>query len=568
MIKFETVRWKNFLSTGNNFTEIDLNTKKTWLIVGVNGSGKSTLLDAITFGLFGKPFRKINKPQLVNSINQKDCVVEIEFVVNNNKYKVVRGLKPNIFEIYDKNRLIEQSADSKDYQSFLEEQILNVNYKSFIQVVILGSGNYVPFMQLSAADRRFIIEDLLDIQIFSSMNVALKSRMSELVSETNVYLTQSEILKERVRIVQKHINELEENSEKKLQELKNTLDKNNSKISEHEENILKLKEKITEYKKKLNPLKSLDKKLRDFQTIIAKLEQNILKIKSDISFFDKNTSCPTCSQVIDEDFKKEIQETKNQKLKEMYDGFKEATSEFNKIELKIKELTEYAEVLTQLNDDIREQSSYILALNEYNSKLTVDLDSIKIEKEQPFKKEELEETKTELEDCLKTLIKLREDESYYHVIGEMLKDSGIKTKIINNYIPVINKLINQYLDMLDFFISFEFDENFKEKMKSRGRDDFSYESFSEGEKNKIDLAILFAFREIAKKKNSTNTNLLIFDEILDGSLDVEGTENFLKILNKSIKGMTIYIISHKDQVVDKFNNSIRFQKVKNFSQIV
>lgn len=567
-IIFDTVRWKNFLSTGNTFTEINLNTKKVGLIVGTNGSGKSTLLDAITFGLFGKPFRKINKPQLVNSINGKDCIVEIDFSVNNIKYKVVRGIKPNVFEIYEKGKLVEQSADSKDYQAYLEEQILNVNYKSFIQVVILGSGNYIPFMQLSAADRRFIIEDLLDIEIFSLMNDSLKMRISELNAEMNATSTTVEILKERYRLIEKHIKELENSSEQKLTELKEIYGNNSLKIQEHESNILQLQEKIAVYKKKLSPLKSLDKKSRDYNNVISKLEVSILKLKNDISFFDENVVCPTCTQNIDLDFKKQIQETKKNKLQEILNGYKGANSELNKIELKIKELMEYSDILTEINDSIREENSFILALKEYNLKLDTDINSLVIEKEQPFKKEELEQTKTELNDCLNNLIKLREDESYYEVIAGMLKDTGIKTKIINNYIPVINKSINHYLDMMDFFISFEFDENFKEKMKSRGRDDFSYESFSEGEKNKIDLAILFAFRELAKKKNSTNTNLLIFDEVLDGSLDTEGTENFLKILFKNIKGMSVYIISHKDQVVDKFNNVIRFQKIKNFSQIV
>jgi len=568
MTTFENVKWKNFLSTGNNYTEINLNTKKVGIIVGGNGQGKSTLLDAITFGLFGRPFRKINKPQLVNSINQNDCIVEINFTVNNKKYKVIRGLKPNVFEIYDNDNLIPQFADAKDYQSFLEEQILNFNFKSFIQVVILGTGNYVPFMQLSAADRRFIIEDLLDIQVFSAMNIALKIRVAELHSEMNLVNTNVEILKERARITQKHINELEQNSDKKLLELKENYSSNTNKISVHEDNIEKLKEKIKQYKSKLNPLKSLEKKSLDFNKIISKLESLMSKIDSDIKFFDKNISCPTCSQIIDETYKNDIKKTKKEKLKELTTGHNEAKSELNKIELKIKELMEYADVLTEINDEIRQENSYILALSQYNNKLESDIQNITTEKEQPFKKEELQQTKSELENCLKQLIQLRDDESYYEVIGNMLKDTGIKTKIINNYIPVINKLINKYLDMLDFFISFEFDENFKESMKSRGRDDFSYESFSEGEKNKIDLAILFAFRDISKKKNSTNTNLLIFDEVLDGSLDSDGTENFLKILFKNIKGSTVYIISHKEQVVDKFNSVIRFQKIKNFSQIV
>jgi DNA repair exonuclease SbcCD ATPase subunit len=569
MIKFEKVRWKNFLSTGANFTEINLTKSPNTLIIGNNGAGKSTILDALCFGLFGKPFRKINKPQLLNSINQADCVVEIEFTIGKKQYKVIRGIKPNTFEVYCNGVLVDQDAKAKDYQEHLEKFILKLNYKSFTQVVILGSASFVPFMQLSPADRRAIIEDLLDIQIFSSMNTIVKEKMSSIKDESTKNKHQMDLTSERINFQKQNIEEHKKHNdaeiEKKLKE-----------VSESEEQVKKLTKDIELIQKhidvlnsKINDKLAMEKKSSKLLQYEAKLESRMKKLEKEKTFYEENDNCPTCKQGIEKEFKAEqvssLDKTKGEVATALSDIHEQITTTSNRIE----EIQKILKHITAHNNEVVKHNSTITAVNSFIYKLHGEINDLS------NRKDNLEEENAKLKELreeLKVLIEKQEqlsvDKQYYEFAGSLLKDTGIKTKIIRQYLPIMNKLINKYLTAMDFFVNFNINESFEETIKSRHRDEFSYANFSEGEKMRIDLALLFTWRQIAKLKNSTNTNLLILDEVFDSSLDGVGTEEFLKLIHEMGTDTNVFVISHKgDQLFDKFRSIIKFEKKNNFSQV-
>ena len=569
MIIFETVRWKNFLSTGNNFTEINLNKSPNTLIIGNNGAGKSTILDALCFGLFGKPFRKINKPQLLNSINQQQCVVEIEFTIGQKKYKVIRGIKPNVFEVYCNGVLADQDSKAKDYQDYLEKFILKINYKSFTQVVILGSASFIPFMQLSPADRRSIIEDLLDIQIFSSMNGLVKEKVA-IVKETTtktkyaIELT-SEKIKFQKQSIEDHKTRNEEEIEKKKQELVTSqqqitkLNKDNSLIQKHIDVLNgKISDKLTTEKKSSKLLQ-----------LEAKLETKLKKLDKDEKFYEENHDCPTCKQSIDDSFRHSQLSGINQTKGEIGVAVKDIEVKIQEANQRIEEIQKIVKHIQAHNNEIIKHNSTISAVNSYITKIQSEINDLENRKDNlEEENEKLKELKGELSLLLRELEELSVEKQYYDFASNLLKDGGIKTKIIKQYLPIMNKLINKYLTAMDFFVNFNINESFEETIKSRHRDEFSYANFSEGEKMRIDLALLFTWRQIAKLKNSTNTNLLILDEVFDSSLDTVGTEEFLKLIYEMGSDTNIFVISHKgDQLFDKFRSTIKFEKKNNFSQV-
>ena len=568
MILFSKVRYKNFLSTGNLFTEIDLGEHSTTLIVGENGAGKSTFLDAITFALFGKPFRNINKPQLVNSINEKDCVVEIEFVIGKTNYKVVRGIKPNIFEIYVDGSLLNQDAKAKDYQDYLEKVILKMNYKSFTQIVILGSTNFTPFMQLSAADRRTVIEDLLDIQIFSSMNVIVKSKIHTLKDEAAQLKIQIDNTKDKIELHKKHLDELKKNSKELVDAKKQEVVENKASLSQLENDATAKEVEIDNLVNETSDEDNTTKKFQKLNNLEAKIEGNIQKLEKDIEFYSVNSTCPTCDQAINN--KEEKVHTCNNKITELTEGLTKLKEESDAVLQRINTIKAVQKQLKSLEQDLVRINTSRSQMRKYVKKLEDEIAEIE---NKPAMSDEFKAQSKQLLNALQAFNDKRKDVSEqlqnYDIVAQLLKDGGIKSKIIKQYIPVINKLVNKYLAAMDFFVNFNIDEEFKETIKSRHRDDFSYENFSEGEKKRIDLALLFTWRSVAKLKNSVNTNLLIFDEVFDGSLDINGTEEFMKLINMMNEGTNIFVITHKsDQMVDKFKHTIRFGKVKNFSQMV
>ena len=568
MILFSKVRYKNFLSTGNLFTEIDLGEHSTTLIVGENGAGKSTFLDAITFALFGKPFRNINKPQLVNSINEKDCVVEIEFFIGKTNYKVVRGIKPNIFEIYVDGSLLNQDAKAKDYQDYLEKVILKMNYKSFTQIVILGSTNFTPFMQLSAADRRTVIEDLLDIQIFSSMNVIVKSKIHTLKDEAAQLKIQIDNTKDKIELHKKHLDELKKNSKELVDAKKQEVVENKASLSQLENDATSKEVEIDNLVNETSDEDNTTKKFQKLNNLEAKIEGNIQKLEKDIEFYSVNSTCPTCDQAINN--KEEKVHTCNNKITELTEGLTKLKEESDAVLQRINTIKAVQKQLKSLEQDLVRINTSRSQMRKYVKKLEDEIAEIE---NKPAMSDEFKAQSKQLLNALQAFNDKRKDVSEqlqnYDIVAQLLKDGGIKSKIIKQYIPVINKLVNKYLAAMDFFVNFNIDEEFKETIKSRHRDDFSYENFSEGEKKRIDLALLFTWRSVAKLKNSVNTNLLIFDEVFDGSLDINGTEEFMKLINMMNEGTNIFVITHKsDQMVDKFKHTIRFGKVKNFSQMV
>ena len=568
MIQFSKVRYKNFLSTGNYFTEINLNTNPTTLIIGENGAGKSTFLDAITFGLFGKPFRNINKPQLVNSINDKDCVVEVEFSIASKQYKIVRGIKPNQFEIYCDGVLLNQDAKAKDYQDQLEKLILKMNYKSFTQIVILGSTNFTPFMQLSAADRRSVIEDLLDIQIFSAMNVVVKNKLNSYKSEAAQLKIQIDATKGKIELHKKHLDELKRNTKDIVDAKKKEVTENNTALETLATESTAKDSQIDALLLQVSDEDASNKKFTKLNQFEAKIEGNIQKLEKDIEFYSANSTCPTCDQAINN--KEEKVHSCNSKITELGDGLKKLKDESNAVLQRINTIKATQKELKSLEQDLVRINTSSKQIRNYIKKLESEIDEI--ENKPAMSNEFKAQSKTLLNE-LQTQNDKRKAASEaitnYDIISQLLKDGGIKSKIIKQYIPIINKLVNKYLASMDFFVNFNLDEEFKESIKSRHRDDFSYENFSEGEKKRIDLALLFTWRAVAKMKNSANTNLLIFDEVFDGSLDTNGTEEFLKLINMFNDGTNIFVISHKgDVLADKFKHTIKFGKVKNFSQMV
>ncbi len=568
MILFKTIRWKNILSTGNLFTEIQLNKYKNTLVVGENGSGKSTMLDALCFALFGKPFRKINKPNIINSINQKDAIVELEFDIGKKKYKIIRGLKPNVFEIYCDSTLLNQEAKSLDYQEYLEKNILKINFKSFTQIVILGSASFVPFMQLSASDRRMIIEDLLDIQVFSSMNALAKTRLAEIKDTIQKNKFQIDLLSEKIVMQKKHIETLKQNNNEKIEIYKIDNESDRAKIEDCKAKIKEIEHEANNLESLLLSKKDQEDKKKKLLSLEGSIDSNLKKNKKMTSFFHDNDNCPTCLQSIDQQFKEKQQKALEEKTQEYNNALLELETRLSKIDNKI----------IDLDSAISECKKYAVSVNFWNQNI-VNL-NIEIEKrlKEIKKLSSTQENVTDEENTLRelneNLLKMEEENkseieerAYYEAAALLLKDTGIKTKIIKQYLPIINKLINKYLSSLDFFVNFTLDESFKESIKSRHRDEFSYESFSEGEKQRIDMALMLTWRSVAKLKSSINTNLLILDEIFDSSLDISGTEELIQILHE-LENTNLFVISHKsDQLIEKFDQTIKFSKVKNFSRI-
>jgi len=567
MILFKTLRWKNLLSTGNYFTEIKLDNNANTLIVGTNGSGKSTMLDALCFALFGKPFRDINKPNLLNSINGKDCVVEVEFRIGNKEYKVIRGIKPNTFEIFLDGVLVNQDAASRDYQEYLEKFILKLNYKSFTQIVILGSASFTPFMQLSAADRRAIIEDLLDIQIFSTMNTLVKGRVTNNKDLTVAKKNEIALFEQRHTLKKQYQDKLNEDKDVKVKEYE-------SEIQSCRETIGTLCGEIDDLGRTQSTLAEVctkipenEKKITAFKKVESKIESKISQVGTDREFYEHNADCPTCRQAI-------TLESKERHMGDLLSKQQELTSGLIDLQAKI---TEHETLLASLRSDEQKLHAVRIELaTKQTGKAGLEAAIIKLEKqiadlnasEESADANELVVLQEQIATSQSELKVLIEEKSYYDAASTLLKDTGIKTKIIKQYLPVINKLVNKYLASLDFFVNFNLDESFKETIKSRHRDDFSYHNFSEGEKQRIDMALMLTWRAIAKMKNSSSTNLLILDEVFDSSLDTSGTEELMKILH-TLDGVNLFVISHKGDILqDKFANTIRFEKVKNFSRIV
>jgi DNA repair exonuclease SbcCD ATPase subunit len=568
MVIFKSVKYKNFLSSGNVFTEILLDQHPTTLIIGSNGAGKSTFLDAITFSLFGKPFRNINKPQLINSINEKDCVVEVEFSISNRNYRVVRGIKPNLFEIYCNGELLNQDAKAKDYQDQLEKLILKMNYKSFTQIVILGSTNFTPFMQLSASDRRAVIEDLLDIQIFSSMNQVVKTKLSNSKEEAAQLKIKIDAVKGKIDLHKKHLEELKKNTKEIVEAKKLEVNENTASLSQLENEATEKEVQIENLLTEVSDDDATSKKFNKLNQLEAKIEGNIQKLEKDIEFYSVNSTCPTCDQAINN--KDEKVHTCNSKITELSEGLKKLKEESDAVLHRINTIKTTQKELKTLEQDLVRINTSRKQVRNYIAKLEREIEEIE---NKPAMSDEFKAQSkillNELQDYNEKRKNAVESTTHYDIVAQLLKDGGIKSKIIKQYIPIINKLVNKYLASMDFFVNFNIDEEFKESIKSRHRDDFSYENFSEGEKKRIDLALLFTWRAVAKLKNSANTNLLIFDEVFDGSLDSNGTEEFLKLINMFNEGTNIFVISHKgDVLADKFKHTVKFAKIKNFSQMV
>lgn len=566
MLIFEKVRYKNFLSTGNYFNEINLNENSATLIVGKNGGGKSTFLDAICFGLFGKAFRNINKNQLINSINEKGTVVEVEFSINNKNYMVRRGIKPNIFEIYVDGEFMNQSADARDFQKKLEKTILKMNIKSFTQIVILGSSSFTPFMKLSSQNRRDVIEDILDIDIFSIMNTLLKERISLLKDEMANNNYEIKNIENSIEIKTEYLDKMLGSKNKKIESLMNENKQSRKKIDNINKKIQSKNDEISSIK--LENMQEIISNLREKQDIFSKMKTQKSRLERESNFFKENDHCNTCHQDIDKSVSEDIIGKNTQKIGKLDEAFvtieKMISDQENLIQLensKNDEIKEIQNQISELNQDIRFHEKNI-SKNEKEINF-LENNNENIEKE----KNDLEELNSQLNRLSGKKIDDLERTDLYNVCQMLLKDSGIKTRIIKQYLPVMNKYINNYLNSFDFFANFNLDENFSEVIKSRHRDEFSYDSFSEGEKQRIDLAILFTWREIARMKNSVNSNLLILDEVFDSSLDAEGTENFMKVMNTlEGKGFNTFVISHKtDLLSDKFENQIKFEKVGDFS---
>jgi DNA repair exonuclease SbcCD ATPase subunit len=569
MIIFRYVRWKNLLSTGNYFTEINLCNNANTLVVGENGSGKSTMLDALCFALFGKPFRDINKPQLMNSINNKDCVVEVEFDTGNKSYKIVRGIKPNIFEIYCNGELVNQEAAARDYQEYLEKFILKLNYKSFTQIVILGSASFTPFMQLKSADRREIIEDLLDIQIFSTMNSLVKDRLSnnkDLIANVKHDI---DLKQQKYDMHKKHIDELKQNNEDKVKEYESEIANNTVTISTLANQIDTYSKSVSELQLLVDAKDETDAKVKKITKLESQIEINLSKFRKDISFFQHNDDCPTCRQAIAMEFKEKELTTLTTKVTECDNGLAQLEQKLLEEQAKLKNINETQKKIQALQIQIATNNTSITETNKMVARLQKLAEELKNSKTVSDKEEqELTTFKTELIELKESLKGFIDEKTYYEVAGNLLKDTGIKTKIVKQYLPVINKLVNKYLAALDFFVNFNLDESFKETIKSRHRDEFTYNNFSEGEKQRIDMALMLTWRAVAKLKNSSNTNLLILDETFDSSLDTNGTEELMKILHM-LEGVNLFVISHKGDILqDKFANVIRFVKEKNFSRII
>jgi len=568
LIIFKKVRWKNLLSTGNYFLEVELDRSPTTLIVGENGSGKSTVLDALCFVLFNKPFRTVSKSQLINSINLGGTIVEIEFVIQKNNFKIIRGMKPNIFEIYCNGRMMNQDANALDTQKILEQQILKLNYRSFTQVVILGSSTFVPFMQLRSKDRREVVEDILDIKIFSLMNFLLKHKVKEVSEELKSIEYEFRLSKEKIDLQNKYIEDIKRNKEKIIEEKEHLIFDSEKVVLSEQEKADVLNEEVKKLQPEVLQKDIVKGSIREYHKMEAKLSNRIDENKRQKEFFENNESCPLCTQDIELDLKKQKIEEKSKRIQELNGGI-------DKLKIELHDKEQLLKGIEMLSKQIREKEVEVAkictSITHMQRLITQTTQQINVMK----KGEVSEEDKVKLtrlsERCKlqeEQITKLREDKFYVDVARNLLMDTGIKTKIINKYLPIMNKLINGYLTSMDFYVNFKLDNNFNETIKSRHRDEFSYSSFSEGEKMRIDLALLFTWRAVAKMKNSTNTNLLILDEIFDSSLDTTGTDDFLKILH-TFADQNVFVISHKgDTMFDKFRSVIKFEKQRNFSKLL
>lgn len=569
MILFKKITYKNFLSTGNNPIEVDLNTHKNTLIIGANGSGKSTIIEAIVFVLFNKSFRKVNKNQLINSINETDCLVEIEFEIGNNIWKVVRGMKPNIFKIYQNNNLLDQSSVSIDQQRWLEQQILKLNYKSFTQIVILGSSSFVPFMQLPASYRKEIIEDLLDIKIFSAMHNIIRDRIKVIVEEINNLSHNIELIKERIEIQKKYIENLKKINDKNIDQKKEKINELESELKSNNDGINLYNLKIEKYNIDYEKLKNIDKNIKELESFKIKFNSKKKNHNNYKKFFEENHICPQCNQQITNDIKQyHIQENKNQ-IEKLDETISKLESEINQTVLKLDERNNILKKIQKLNIDLNS----LLNNNKQIIKMVSDIREEIIEIND--NNNNMIDESTKLNQYISEGIIMSDKfsnfkikKNNYEILNNLFKDGGIKSQIIKKYLPIMNQLINKYLQLMDFYINFTLDENFDETIKSRYRDDFTYASFSEGEKMRIDLSLMFTWRSIAKLKNSANTNILILDEVFDSSLDVSGTDDFMRIIKSLDEETNVMVISHKgDSILDKFDRVLKFDKNKNFSVV-
>ena len=566
MILFETIRWKNFLSTGNQFTEINLDKDQTTLIIGNNGAGKSTILDALCFSLFGKSFRKINKPQLVNSTNEKDCVVEIEFKIGNTDWKVRRGIKPALFEIYRNDTKLDQSASANDQQKWFEQTVLKMNYKSFTQIVILGSSNFVPFMQLSSANRREVIEDLLDIKIFTSMNNLIKDKIRQSKEDIRVYQLKKDSLADKVKMQENFIDELENRAKQNIvdkeEKIGQLLVEENNWMGVNEEK----NRELVDLQKNIEKYSGATEKLRTLGNLKGKISNKVSTITKEHKFFAEHTVCPTCNQDIEETFRINRIDDAQSKAKELQSGYIQLEEAIKEEEERERHFINLSKEITSLTHGISQNNIKITGCQRQIRDLESEIQRVTDQlANRTAENEKLESFKQKLNTTYDELAQRRDTINHYDYAYGLLKDGGVKSQIIKKYLPLINQQVNRYLQMMDFYINFTLDEEFNETVQSPIHEDFSYSSFSEGEKQRIDLALLFTWREVAKFKNSTSTNLLIMDEVFDSSLDGFGTEEFLKIIRYVIQDSNIFVISHKESLHDKFHETIRFEKVKNFS---
>jgi DNA repair exonuclease SbcCD ATPase subunit len=568
MILFKKLRWKNFLSTGNQFTEIDLTSSSNTIIIGNNGSGKSTMLDALTFVLFNKPFRKINKPQLANSSNEKDCLVEIEFEVGNKSYFVRRGMKPNVFDILVDGDAMHREADDRSMQRILEDNILKLNYKSFTQIVILGSSTFVPFMQLTSGSRREVIEDLLDIKIFSAMNNIVKEKIKVLKDKVKTLDIKKDSMRDKISMQENFIEELEQRTTQNISEKNTKINNLREESLGYSNDIIKLAEEVDDLTSALPSFEGTTSKLKNLDTIKGKMSEKVAAITKEYSFFKENTVCPTCTQGIEEDFRLNRIEVAQSKITELQTGFSNLEKAIKEEEKREQQFKNLSKEITSLNHDISQNNTKINGCAKQIRDLESEIQTITSRFEnRNSEHDKLAAFREQLNTLYSDLSTQKELLSYYDFLFNLLKDGGVKRQVIKKYLPLINQQVNRYLTMMDFYINFKLDEEFNESIQSPIHDRFTYSSFSEGEKMRIDLSLLFTWREVAKARNSVSTNLLIMDEVFDSSLDGFGTDEFLKIVRFVIKDANIFVISHKEGLYDKFESMLRFEKVKGFSRI-
>ena len=568
MILFEKIRWKNLLSTGNQFIEVELDKNSTTLILGSNGAGKSTILDALCFSLYGKAFRRINKGQLVNSVNEKDCVVEIEFTVNTVGWKIVRGIKPNIFKIYNNGQLLDQSSHSLDQQKWLEQNVLKMNYKSFTQIVILGSSSFIPFMQLTTSHRKDVVEDLLDIKIFSSMNVIVKEKIRSCNEEIRTLEYKKDSVLDKIKMQKNFIEELECRSNQSVEDSRGKITNLIQECDRYVMDNHATEDEVFDRKKEMEELSNAPTLLKKMMPLKGKLSNKVSSITKDHKFFTENRVCPTCTQSIEEEFRlNKISDSKN-RAKELQKGYEELKEAIQKEELRESQFKALSNEVSKLLNGITKNNTHISSCQKQIQQLESEIQRTSEQfQNRNSEYEKLSDFNNSLEDTYQHLAKRREDISYYSFTYSLLKDSGVKSKIIKKYLPLINQQVNKYLQMMDFYINFQLSEEFNETIQNPIQEDFTYSSFSEGEKSRIDLALILTWRDVARFKNSVNTNLLLFDETLDSSLDGPGSDEFIKIIKYAVKDCNIFVISHKQGMEEKFNNVMEFSKVKGFSHM-